>query len=328
MIPAFRILADAVDVTARIRANLAALRLTDRDGMEADQVEITLADPAGTIALPRRGARLSVALGWAGAPLVDKGSFTVDEVGEDGPPDVIAIVARSADFRASLKETREASYSATTLGAILAAIAERNGLKAAIHPDLAAHPIDHLDQTGESDANLVTRLGADHGAVATVKSGRLVFVPAGAGLTAGGALLPAVTLRRQDGDRHSFRATDRDGTDTGVKAKWHDHATGKTMFALAGEEGATKTLKRVYPSRAEAQAAADAAWKRRRRGAHEFRLTLAAARPDLLACQPIRLEGWRPEITGLSWIAGDVTHSLDGEGGFVTEVVANEIVGG
>lgn len=327
MIPAYQILADRLDITAKIRRNLISLRLSDKAGMEADQVEIQIIDAAGAIALPRKGVTLSLALGWDGGILTDKGTFIVDEVGEDGPPDIISIVARSADFRASLKESREASYSATTVGTILATIATRNGLIPAIHPELAAHAIDHLDQTNESDANLVTRLGTDHGAVATIKAGRLVFVPAGTGLTAAGILLPAATITRQSGDGHSFRATDRDGTDTGVKAKWHDYATGRTALALAGtDDGPTKTLKRTYPNQAEAQAAADAAWNKRKRSGHEFSTSLALGRPDIIACQPLHLTGWRREITSLAWITGDITHNLGADGGYTTDITATEIL--
>ncbi len=325
MTPDFRILADSADVSAAMRKRLVSLRLTDKEGMEADQIEIALIDPTGAVALPRRGAVLSVALGWKGEILTGKGTFIVDEVGEDGPPDTITIVARAADFRASLKDSREQSYTGTTLGAILAALAARNGLAPAVHPALAATAVAHLDQTNESDANLVTRLGNDYGAIATIKAGRLLFVPAGAGLAASGAALPAVTISRRDGDRHSFRAIDRDGSQTGVQAKWHDLSTGKTCFALAGAEGSVKTLKRVHPTQAEAQAAADAAWAKCKRHAHEFRLTLALGRPDVLAGAPLSLSGWRPEITGLSWIAGDVTHVLDGDGGFTTDIQAAEI---
>lgn len=325
MIPDFRVLASGTDISGHIRKNLVSLRLTDKSGMEADQVEIAIADPTGKIALPRRGVSLSVALGWRDRKLVDKGSFIVDEVGEDGPPDVITIVARAADFRDSLKESRENSYNSTTLGAILTTIADRNGLVAAIHPGLGAIPIQHLDQTTESDANLVTRLGDDYGAVATIKSGRLLFVPSGTGITASGSHLPTVSIARRDGDRHSFRATDRDGSQTGIQAKWHDLRTGKTCFALAGKEGSVTTLKRVYPTQAEAQAAAEAAWAKGKSQSHEFRVTLALGRADVLACSPLSLSGWRPEITRLSWITGEVTHAMDADGGFTTDINATEI---
>lgn len=328
MRPAFRIVAAGADITEKIRQSLVSIRVTDKAGMEADQVEITLSDPYGRLlALPSKGGSLSVSLGWEGHGLVDKGAFTVDEVGEDGPPDVIVIVARSADFRGSLKDAREAAYDNTTVGAILATIAARQGLTPAVHADLAKIPIQHRDQTNESDANFITRLGEDFGAIATVKSGRLLFVPAKRGRTASGGMLPAVRIARGDGDRHSFRAVDRDGSQTGVQARWHDKEEGETYFALAGKEGSLKTLKKTYPTKAEAEAAAKAAWAKQKSQAHELSLSLALGRADLLAGAPLILSGWRPEITSLTWVAGDVTHTLAADGGFTTEVPATEITG-
>jgi len=324
MIPDFRITADGSDVTGHIAKNLASLTLTDKTGMEADTVEIVITDKTGSIALPRRGVVLRVSMGFKESGLIDKGSFTVDEVGEDGPVDCITILARSADFRSSLKNSRDASYNSTTLGAILNTVAERNGLTPAIHDDLAAVPIIHQDQTNESDANLVTRLADDFGAIATIKSGRLIFVPSGTGLTASGQLLPAVSISRKDGDRHSFRATDRDGTYTGVQAKWHDLGSARTCTVLAGKEGSTRVLKRVYPDQATAQAAADAAWDRQKNHSHSMNISLALGRPEIGACSPLSLSGWRNEITALSWLTDEVAHRLDGSGGLTSDIQASE----
>lgn len=327
MKPAFQILADSADVTGTIRESLVSIRVTDKAGMEADQIDLAIVDPLGRIALPRRGVTLSVALGWEGQGLIDKGKFTVDEVGEDGPPDVIAIVARSADFRGSLKDSRDAAYDNTTVGDVLATIAARQGLTPAIHADLGKIPIEHRAQTNESDANFLTRLGEDFGAIATIKSGRLLFVPSKSGRTASGNILPRVRIARSDGDRHSFRAVDRDGSQTGVQARWHDREEGETYFALAGKEGSLKTLKKTYATKAEAEAAAKAAWSKQKSGAHELSLSLALGRADVLAGAPLALTGWRREITALTWVAGDVTHTLAGDGGFTTELTATEITG-
>lgn len=325
MTPAFAITIDGSDITAGIRKNLAGIRLTDKDGLEADQVEISVTDPLGRFSLPRTGVTMSVAMGWRDVGLVNKGTFIVDEVGEDGPVDTITIVGHSADFRDTLKSSREASYNGTTLGAIISSLAERNGLKAAIHADLARVPVEHLSQTSESDANLMTRLGKDYGAVATIKSGRLVFVPWGKGLTAGGGMLDGAHISRAMGDRHSFRTSDRDGTVTGINAKWTDTSTGTINFALAGKEGNVTTLKRSYPNQAEAKAAADAAWNRQRSKSHTFSVTLAIGNASICACAPLTLSGWRSEICGISWLTKSVTHDMTADG-FTTNIEASEII--
>ncbi|NKD45976.1 hypothetical protein HEQ69_09675 [Haematospirillum jordaniae] len=326
MIPDWRILAENRDITTAFARRLLALRLLDKSGMEADQLELSVFDD-GSIALPARGVRLSLAIGWKGESLFDKGRFVVDEIGHEGPPDVIRITARSADFQGALKDQREASYEATNIGSVLGSIAERHGLAAAIHPDLAAIAIDHIDQTNESDLNFISRLGEDHDALSTIKAGRLLFLPAASGVTASGAAMPSLTINRRDSDRHSFRTSDREGSTTGIAAKWHNLSTGSTETVIAGREGGSvKTLKKIYTSRKDAEDAAAAAWKQRQRGANELTLSLALGKPDLCAGMPLNLVGWSPEICRMNWIADDVTHTIDGSGGFTTDISACEKV--
>ena len=320
MIPAFSIRADGDDVTARLQDRLIELRLTDKQGLEADELEITLSDHDGALNLPRRGAVLRAAIGWRG-DLVEKGAFTVDEVTHSGPPDAVTITARSADFQGAFKEQREASYDGETLGDILRAIAARQSLTAAVAPVLDALEIDHVDQTNESDIHFLTRLGADYDAVATVKAGHLLFVPIGAAITAGGGILAPASIARTDTERHSFTVADRDGTVTGVKAKWRHIGSSTTRYALAGTDGTVKTLKRDYPNEAEALRAAMSEWAKLQRAKREISLTLAMGRADIIANQPLTLTGFRPEIDGVSWMAGDITHTV-GDGGFVTEIRA------
>ncbi len=321
MIPAFRITADGADATATLQSRLIELRLTDKQGLEADELQITVSDHDGAVNLPRRGVTLRCALGWRGEALIDKGAFIVDEIAQSGPPDVIAITARSADFEGPFKEQREQDYDGVTLGTILRTIAARQGLMPAISGDLDGIPIDHLDQTNESDAHFLTRLGEDHDALATVKDGHLLFTPIGAAVTVGGAALTAATIRRADGDRHAFTIADREGTTTGVKAKWRHIGSSTTLYALAGEEGSVKTLKRDHPNETAARRAADAEWARLQRAKKEMTIALAHGRPDIIANQPLKLEGWRKEIDGLAWVTGDISHALGG-GGFTTEIRA------
>ncbi len=78
---------------------------------------------------------LAVQLGWKAGDgvaigLVDKGRFKVDEVKHSGPPDTVVIKASAADFASSLTTRREQSWHATTIGAVVGAVAGRNRLDA------------------------------------------------------------------------------------------------------------------------------------------------------------------------------------------------------
>lgn len=80
-------------------------------------------------------------------------------------------------------------------------------------------PVDHLDQTNESDASFLMKLARQYGAIASVKDGNLLFIRQGQGRTASGKPLPVITITRQAGDGHRFTLADRDAY-TGVIASW------------------------------------------------------------------------------------------------------------
>jgi len=314
--PAARITVDGVEMQWGRR--FMGLGLHDARGFEADQLDITLSDTDGRLDLPKTGAVIEVSLGWAGSALVPKGSYTVDEIEHSGPPDVLTVRARSADVRASLKTQKTISRDKTTLGAIITEIAGAHQLKPAIGQGLAATAIAHIDQTNESDAHFLTRLGVEYDAMATIKNGHLLFLRAGEAATANGIALTPVAIRRSDGDRHRYNAADRKGKYSGVKAQWIDTEKAKVFDALAGEDGQCKTLRKTYPTRQEAQSAADSEFRRINRARATMDLTLAEARLTLTPETPVTLRGWKQAIEEMAWLASDVTHRL-GSGGLVTE---------
>jgi len=252
--PVYRIEVDGKDITATVRGRLSGLTLTDNRGFDADQLDIVLDDSDGKLDLPPRGVEVRVAFGWTHSGLVDKGIFTVDEVSHSGAPDQLTIRARSADLRTGLTTQRERSWHAVTLGDIVREIAGENGLIPSIVGVLAAQIIDHLDQTNESSANLLTRLSAQFDAISTVKNGRLMVIPSGGGVSASGKPLPPVTITRQSGDQHHFSLAERD-TYSHVRATYNDTASATKGEVLWGKtEDATENNR-------TAQAAAVAAGK-------------------------------------------------------------------
>lgn len=143
--------------------------------------------------------------------LIDKGSFTVDEIKHSGPPDAISIRAHSADFTSAIRIKRETSWRDTTLGAVLRAIAARNRLTLQIAPALAARAVASITQGQESDTALLRRLGREHETVATIKHGRLLFLPKGATVTASGKPLATVAISRRQGERRHRRVARSQG---------------------------------------------------------------------------------------------------------------------
>lgn len=316
-IPAWKVVIDGTDVTERIRPRLLDLTLTEARGGEADQLDLRIHDHDGRMALPKRGVSLAVAIGWVDAGLIDKGTFTVDEVEHSGAPDIITVRARSADLTHPMRMRRERSWHGVSLGAVLRNLAGEHGLQARIAPALAGIEIAHLDQTGESDAHLLSRLGQRYDAVATVKAGSLLFAPIGSGTTTSGIALPTALITRADGDGHSYALADRD-TYSGVRAYWNHKAGADRKSVLVGASGNAKRLRESYSSEAEAREHAKAAWGRIQRGDASLSYKLALGRADLYPEQKLRVRGFKAEIDATAWLIAKTTHNITGTGGFTT----------
>ena len=318
-VPAFRLTVDGLDIAQLISPRLMSLELTDNRGVEADQLSITLSDHDGLLSIPPKGAVLRLWLGWSDTGLVDKGTYTVDETEHSGAPDVLSIRARSADLRKGLKTKRERSWSNTTLGDVLGDIAIGNGLTATIAGALDGLSILQLDQANESDANLISRLAEEFDAVASVKAGCLLCLPAGGGKTASGLDLPHITLTRADGDQHRYLQADRDSYD-GVRAYYYDVNSAKKQEAIAGGGDNLKDLRHTYSDQQSALRAARAEFRRLQRGSATLSYNLAMGRPDLIPELTYTLQGVKEEIDEIIWYGGNVQHSLSADGGYTVSL--------
>ncbi|WP_426801573.1 phage late control D family protein [Xanthomonas campestris] len=315
----WRVVLDGTDLTERIAPRLLDLTLTECRGGEADQLDLRIHDHDGKMALPKRGVRLAVALGWKDTGLVDKGTFIVDEVEYSGAPDIITVRARSADLTADMRTRRERSWHNTTLGAVLKVLAGEHGLTPRVAEALARTKLPHLDQANESDMNLLTRLGQRFDAVATVKAGALVFTPIGAGTTATGTPLPTVTLTRRDGDQHRYSVADRDAY-TGVCAYWVDKGKARRQSVLVGTDDNAKRLRDSYADEATARQHAHAELERIKRGIAKFDYTLAKGQADLFPEQRTTVRGFKDDIEKKSWLIAKVTHEISALKGFTTSL--------
>lgn len=307
--------------TNRNRPRLILLGLTDKRGGDADQLDLVVDDSDGAFDLPPTGAMIRVSLGWASGPdvtpgLVNMGSYIVDDVGHSGPPDQITIRARAADFTGAMRVRRERSWHGTTLGTVVADVAKAHGLQPRCAAGLASIAVTDEAQSRESDLAFLRRLGRAHDAVATIKDGRLILKPIADRVTVSGAALPAVIIRRRDGDRHDYQEQKQEAA-IGVSADWHDRGAARKRTITIGKVDGARKLSRTYATAADARRAATAEAGRAARKPHALSIALALGRAELKPETPVVVEGFKPAINAQRWILAEVTHSL-GDRGFAT----------
>lgn len=335
--PIYKVSVNDTDKSLDLLPRLISFDLKDNRGTEVDTLTLTLDDSDGAVPMPKRGTKLSFAMGWQTEGLVDKGIFYVQKCTAQGSPDTVTITATSLDLAEKIKEKKDKTYNDKTLGEIIQHIAKDNDLEAVVNDKLAAENIKHLLQKGESDSNLLDRLAERFDAICTVKEDKLLFILRGEAKTASGLPLPAVVIERQSGDQHSY-SRDESKNFIAVKARWHDYGTGKKGEVIVDQNSAarddkpvkknnskkaspteadsekTDVIAHVYASEQSARRAARARLAKGRRSSSTFSIALGYALPELMPELPVTVTGFKEEIDSAEWLIVSVNFKGDNGG--------------
>ena len=147
-------------------------QLVDAAGYQSDQLTLTVAAP-DLDSLPVEGEQIGFS--WGNVVegkelLVDKGKYTITRITPKLWPHQVTIVATAAQFQVEdqteFKRRRSQTWENTTLGNIFRELVNRHNLSPRISPDLDCIPIQHVDQSDETDMAFLTRLARKHDAVA------------------------------------------------------------------------------------------------------------------------------------------------------------------
>ncbi len=320
---AWRVTVNGQDVTDTFAPILVSLSLSEKDGEEADQLQIVLDDSKGNVAIPPEGATLQVWLGWERGSdvttgLIYKGAFKADEAGWSGAPDHITLTARSADLAQSFRTRRNRTWKDGTIGDIVGVIATEHSLDPRCHPDLAAIAITVAEQGNKSDMQFLRDLARRHDASAVVKAGSLIFAPKGAATTATGNAIPEAILLRTRCSQIDWKRAAREKAQDGAEAQWHDKHQAKRKTHTTGGTN-RKRLKKVYGSEGDAKHAAQAETKRLKRAAASLSATLAYGNPLLSPGMKITASGFKDVIDQTRWLIASAEHTMDA-GGLKTRI--------
>lgn len=352
--PAAELTIDGRRFGTQAMSRIISISLTDKRGFEADELTIELDDHDGTLAIPKTGSKITLKLGYKETGLVEKGEYLVSEFTASGSPDRLSITARAADLAEALAEQVEKSWHKQTLYQIIETIAKKHKYEYIISKDYQNQKIEHIDQTNESDASFMSRLAEQYDAIATIKNGKLLFIPAGESQTASGQPILPTTITRASGDSHSFTYSSSNSYQA-VRAYYTDKKTGQKKEVIVNKDNAypnkkttqqtktvkgktfkakkkendnqkvntdgqkIKTLRHLYATESGAWSGARGAFKKIQRGVAEFNITLAVGRPDLYPETPAVVKGFKPEIDAEAWLITEVSHKID-SGGYTASI--------
>ena len=321
-VPFFQILQGSRDVTAIVGQRNISLSLTDGVGMDADSVTYEIDDQDGLIAPPRTGVKITIIGGYVGNTR-NFGEFIVDQVTLRGYPQLIAVSAQSVGAKTEAKQKRSKSYDKTeypTYRDIYAEIAGRAGLQLAISSEIGSASNQYEAQTEENDLEFATRIGMKLDAHVSAKNGRLIAIKRGAGESASGKSLGGKVIRGGV-NLIAYSANVKDTPKhTKVKSTYFDRQKAKkeSVEVSSGDEGPEFLIREPFPTKEDAQKAAEAKAKELKRIEGQADFTVVGD-PFLMAEEIITVENVRPLVDG-EWRATNVTHNWSGADAYVNEL--------
>lgn len=316
MRPDFWLRFESEDLTDKIRGAVLSISFTDKAGIESDEIAISLDDRLQLIEPPRTGVVIDLGLGYVETGVRSMGLFTVDEVRLAGMPNTIEISAKGADFKREIKEQKTRSYDKMKIGDIISEKASALGLKPLVDDALGNLTIDHIDQTNESDMHFITRLGTRYDAIAKPVNGFLTFQKRGAAKNSSGESPGPVHITLEECLSWNATVTDYP-RQASVKARHYDKKAAKYIEKTSGSGQPAKTLRGIFPSEQEAQAAADAEMAASERSTGEVSASVFGN--PLLRAEVYVIFSGLHRLIDKQWLINEARHEF-GSSGYTTSI--------
>ena len=280
---------------------LVSVTIHDAPGQEADTIELRFDDGGNILAIPAKGAVVMVRFGFRDGGAQKMGVFIVEKISIEGGEggEFLLISGRSADMRSDVKEPLSEHFDNSTVGSVVDELAKRHGYAAKVSPELKSIELPYLARYEQGTTDFLTRLADRFGALFAVKDQKFLFLTHGT--------LPPVAIDKSECESWSFEVEPRPLFGK-TEAGWFDREKGEIKYEdhQTGLKGASKRLRRILPSQAEAKQAAKSEGNRLGRATGSGSITLAG-RPDIMADAPINLSGFRSAVNGL-WRCAGVDH--------------------
>lgn len=312
---------EQTDISTDISPYILQITYTDALKGESDDIEINLEDRDHRWKngwFPQKGDVVRLALGYIDEELVNCGSFQVDEVELNGPPDTVSLRALAAGVKESLRTKNTVAYENKTFGQIASDIAKKHGLKlvGTISDEKRKRRPRRITQREETDLEFLSRLGEQEGVVFSIKDQQLVWHDQD-GLDGAETIL---IIDRLDMTRFAFRAK----TDQVYKActvSYHDPKTKKVITHTEKADGVTTgdTLKINERCESKADAIVKAKAALRGKNGRQVEGTVTLPGNSRLAA------GANVDITGLGVLDGTyqiqkARHAMTRDAGYTTEI--------
>ncbi len=252
---------EGVDISEDIAPFLMSMSYTDNGTNRADDLSVTLADREGRwhdAWMPNSGDEVEAEIrleNWYGPGIsrsLSCGTFTIDSLSLDGPPDKVVIQALSYPGNDVIKnELRTRSWEEVTLQQIASSIADSAGMAFMFETEDVRY--DRLEQSNESDLSFLTSICEKEAVSLKITNNTLVLLDD----RTYEAQPPVRTLTRGESDilSYSFNRSVVDAAYAACEISYFDSSANRTIqgaFRLPEATGPTLKLNERVSSEAEA----------------------------------------------------------------------------
>ncbi|HUA36669.1 MAG TPA: contractile injection system protein, VgrG/Pvc8 family [Candidatus Binataceae bacterium] len=314
-----------IDITTEVGPMVRTIYYYDRLGSASGELEIEFEDRDKLWQgpwYPALGDEVNVSIGYQGEELQPCGTFQVDELELDGPPDVMKIRCLAAFITPAMRTLNSAGYEGQTILGIAETIANKYSLQLITAPKTPDVAYERVTQKRETDLEFLRRLADEHGYDFTVRGSLMVFYA----LEALESAAPVITIERSNTLRFGFRNRSR-GIYAGAQVAYQD-PVGKRLIAATQSSAETtptaNTLKLVTRCENGSQAAVKAA-----AGLHFHDMRFIETAIDgpgsaaLAAGITVAISGWG--VLDGTYLVESARHRIDRATGYTTAIAARRV---
>jgi len=171
----FKIIYDGVDITNDISDEIESIEYVDRIQGASDEITISIDDTNNRWKndwKPDKESQLQVSLGYLDASF-DAGTFDIDKLEIDGPPDIITIQGLAAGIKKAIRTKQSEAFENQTLEKIVERISSKNGFN--ILGNIESIQIERATQNQETDLEFLKRISNKFGHVFSVRNQTIFF---------------------------------------------------------------------------------------------------------------------------------------------------------
>lgn len=334
--PIWQLIYAGQDITSDIADQVTEVSWMEHLGGQAAQISVTIEDTSGkwiSSSYPQPGQdEVALSIGYAGAPLFACGTFLIDEIAYEGPPDRMTLKAVQSWTSTPLRTAGNYAYENMTFLGIARAIAKRHGWNVVGLPSAIDPAWQRRTQTLEhgGDLEYLRKLATEANYEFNVRPPNIIFYTRSAIDTQA----PSGTILRSMVTRYEFRfQTAAEVTYGASNISYLDPIT-KTVHAAAakvsGRAPTADTLNVSERLENSQQASLKASSRLYQQDMLMYQGTLTLpGTVSFRAGQVVTLPASDWGVFGAPWIISRATHRIRAKsGGYTTEFLVRQAAPG